>query len=233
MTNLQDQNFITWKQFISGSLIISIIVPIVIGISLRIVFSLNFIQQAYNNNTLKISENFLLDLFILLFTIGFILTYKPFYNLVLYTLNIEPLKQGKTYLYILIATISTILLDKTTNLLPNDSGNIQATTLGLDTLSEQSTLIYAIAMLSFILLGPVFEEIFYHGIILRFLEVKHTFLIGLIVSSFLFGLAHSYDFIFVIFATLTAIIDGLLYKKTRSIITVLFGHIIYNLYVFI
>ncbi|TKH18979.1 CPBP family intramembrane metalloprotease [Bacillus wiedmannii] len=233
MTNFQDQNRITWKQFISGSVIISIIVPIVIGISLRILFALNFIQQTYNSNTLKILEIFLLDLFILLFTICFILTYKPFYNLILDTLNIKPLKKGKTYLYILLANISTILLDKTTNLLSSNSGNIQGTTLGLDTLSEQSMLIYIIAMLSFILLGPVFEEIFYRGIILRFLEVKHTFLIGLIVSSFLFGLAHSYDFIFVIFAMLTAIIDGLLYKKTQSIIPVLFGHIIYNLYVFI
>ncbi|MDM5152567.1 hypothetical protein QUF88_00745 [Bacillus sp. DX1.1] len=33
------------------------------------------------------------------------------------------------------------------------------------------------------------------------------------MSSLLFGLAHDYDFAFIIFATLSGIIDGLLYKK--------------------
>ncbi|WP_314110244.1 CPBP family intramembrane glutamic endopeptidase [Bacillus pseudomycoides] len=56
------------------------------------------------------------------------------------------------------------------------------------------------------------------------------FFTGLIISSLLFGLAHDYDFAFIIFATLTSIIDGLLYKKTNSIIPGLIGHITYNLY---
>lgn len=233
MTTLQNKNPTTWKQFILGSLAISLFAPIIIGILLKIVFSLDSIQKAYSTEAIKILQNFSLDLFILVFTIFFILKFKPFYNLVLYTLNIEPLKQGKTYIYILIVNISTILLDKAMNIFSNDSANKQVTSLGLEILSEQSILINIIALFSFVLLGPIFEEIFYRGIILRFLEIRYSFFVGLFVSSLLFGLAHNYDFVFVIFAMLTAIIDGLLYKKTKSIIPVLIGHIIYNLYAFI
>ncbi|HHT7180843.1 TPA: CPBP family glutamic-type intramembrane protease, partial [Bacillus cereus] len=45
--------------------------------------------------------------------------------------------------------------------------------------------------------------------------------------------AHDYDFVFIIFATLSGIIDGLLYKRTNSIIPGIIGHITYNLYTFI
>nr|WP_240519116.1 CPBP family intramembrane glutamic endopeptidase [Bacillus cereus] len=83
------------------------------------------------------------------------------------------------------------------------------------------------------LIGPVLEEILYRGIILRFLEIKYSFFTGLIISSLLFGLAHNYDFSFIIFATLMGIIYGLLYKKTNSIIPVIIGHMTYNLYTFI
>ncbi|MGR5983925.1 lysostaphin resistance A-like protein [Bacillus cereus] len=121
----------------------------------------------------------------------------------------------------------------TTILISNDSANIQATNLGIETLSEQSFTIYMIAILSIVLLGPVFEEILYRGIILRFLEIRYSFSTGLIISSLLFGLAHDYDFVFIIFATLSGIIDGLLYKKTNSIIPGIIGHITYNLYTFI
>ncbi|PFK46986.1 CPBP family intramembrane metalloprotease [Bacillus cereus] len=231
MTNLHKQNIISWKQFILGTLVISIFVPMILGISLKIVFSSNVIKQAFNNSSLEILENFSLDLAILLVILYFILKYKPFYNLILPTLNIKSLNQSKTYLYILIANLSSILLSD--NLLSNDSVNIQETSLGIDTLSEQSFPIYTIAILSSALLGPIFEEILYRGIILRFLEIRYSFFTGLIISSLLFGLAHDYDLAFIIFATLLGIIDGLLYKKTNSIIPVLIGHMTYNLYTFI
>ncbi|OOR02815.1 CAAX protease [Bacillus mycoides] len=233
MTNLHNQNLISWKQFILGSLLISFFAPMILGISLKIVFSSHAIKQSFNDSSLDILENFSLDLAILLVTLYFILKYKPFYNLILTTLNIKSLNQGKTYLYILIANISTILLANATIFISNDSANIQATNLGIETLSEQSFTIYMIAILSIVLLGPVFEEIFYRGIILRFLEIRYSFFTGLIISSLLFGLAHDYDFVFIIFATLSGIIDGLLYKKTNSIIPGIIGHITYNLYTFI
>ncbi|KFN02083.1 CPBP family intramembrane metalloprotease [Bacillus clarus] len=233
MTNLHKQNIISWKQFILGILVISFFLPIILGIPIKLVFSSNTIKQSFNNSSLEILKNFSWDLAMLSVTLYVILKYKPFYNLILSTLNIKPLYRGKTYLYILIAIISTSLLADATFLISNEYANIQATDLGIDTLSEQSFTIYAIAIISIVLLGPIFEEILYRGIILRFLEIRYSFFTGLIISSLLFGLAHDYDLAFIIFATLSGIIDGLLYKKTNSIIPVLIGHMTYNLYTFI
>lgn len=233
MTNLHKQNMISWKQFILGILVISFFSPIILGIPIKLVFSSNAIKQSFNNSSLEILKNFSLDLAMLSVTLYVILKYKPFYNLILSTLNIKSLYRGKTYLYILIAIISTILLADATFLISNESANIQETNLGIDTLSEQSFTIYSIAIISIVLLGPIFEEILYRGIILRFLEIRYSFFTGLIISSLLFGLAHDYDFAFIIFATLSGIIDGLLYKKTNSITPVLIGHMTYNLYTFI
>ncbi|MCX2829185.1 type II CAAX endopeptidase family protein [Bacillus pseudomycoides] len=223
MTNFQNKNLISWKQFILGTLVISIFAPFLFGLLLKIVFSLHITVQLFDNNdSLEIAKNFLLTLSIFSFAIYYIFTHKSFYNLILSTLNIKSLNRGRTYVYILIA-----------NIISNDSANIQATDLGIDTLSEQSFIIYIIAISTHVLIGPVLEEILYRGIILRFLEIKYSFFTGLIISSLLFGLAHNYDFAFIIFATLMGIIYGLLYKKTNSIIPVIIGHMTYNLYTFI
>ncbi|MCX2829570.1 type II CAAX endopeptidase family protein [Bacillus pseudomycoides] len=234
MNNLQNQNLISLKQFILGALLILIFAPFLFGLLLKIVFSLHFTEQSFDNNdSLEITKFFLLTLSILLFSIYYIFTRKSFYNLILSTLNIKSLNRGKTYVYILIANIFVVLSGKTTDLISNDSANIQAIYLGIDTLSEQSFIIYIIAISTHVLIGPVLEEILYRGIILRFLEIKYSFFTGLIISSLLFGLAHNYNFAFIIFATLMGIIYGLLYKKTNSIIPVIIGHMIYNLYTFI
>nr|WP_243521920.1 hypothetical protein [Bacillus pseudomycoides] len=78
MTNSHNQNLISWKQFILGTLVISIFVPMILGISLKIVFSSHAIKQSFNNTSLEVLENFSLDLAILLVTLYFILKYKPF-----------------------------------------------------------------------------------------------------------------------------------------------------------
>ncbi|MGH1145929.1 CPBP family intramembrane glutamic endopeptidase, partial [Bacillus pseudomycoides] len=64
----------------------------------------------------------------------------------------------------MIANISVVLSGKTTDLISNDSANIQAIYLGIDTLSEQSIIIYIIAISTHVLIGPVLEEILYRGI---------------------------------------------------------------------
>ncbi|PER82294.1 CPBP family intramembrane glutamic endopeptidase [Bacillus cereus] len=234
MTPLQNQNIISLKQFILGTLLILMFAPFLLGLLLKMVFALHCTEQLFDNNSsLEITKNFSLTFSILLFSIYYISTNKYFYNLILSTLNFKSLSRGRTYIYILIANIFVVLSGKVTNLISNDSANIQATNLGIDTLSEQSFIIYIITILTHVLLGPVLEEILYRGIILRFLEIKYSFFTGLMISSLLFGLAHNYDFAFIIFATLMGVIYGLLYKKTNSIIPVLIGHMTYNLYTFI
>ncbi|PHD03184.1 CPBP family intramembrane metalloprotease [Bacillus pseudomycoides] len=172
------------------------------------------------------------DIFYLFILILFILKYTPFQKIIISVFNIKPLCSYQTYLYILLTCIINAFADKITNLYSN-SAEIQAEHLGIGNLDEQSLTINIIAILSIALIGPIQEEIIYRGIILRFLEIRYSFFTGLIISSLLFGLAHGYDFAFIIFATLSGIIDGLLYKKTNSIIPGIIGHITYNLYTFI
>ncbi|WP_237982696.1 CPBP family intramembrane glutamic endopeptidase [Bacillus thuringiensis] len=234
MTNLHNQNLTSLKQFILGTLLISMFAPFLFGLLLKIVFSLHFTEHFFDNNdSLEITKIFSLTLSILSFSIYYIFTRDFFYNLILSTLNIKSLNRGRTYVSILIANIFVVLFGTTTSLISSDSANIQATNLGIDTLSEQSFSIYIIAISTHVLIGPLLEELLYRGIILRFLEIKYSFFAGLIISSLLFGLAHNYDFVFIIFTTLMGIIYGLLYKKTNSIIPGIIGHMTYNLYTFI
>ncbi|MED1538009.1 type II CAAX endopeptidase family protein [Bacillus pseudomycoides] len=230
-TKLQ-QIKISWKQFILGTLLVNFIALMFIGVPLKMSSSLNFIQQKFNNDSLIILQNFIFDIFYLFILILFILKYTPFQKIIISVFNIKPLCSYQTYLYILLTCIINAFADKITNLYSN-SAEIQAEHLGIGNLDEQSLTINIIAILSIALIGPIQEEIIYRGIILRFLEIRYSFFTGLIISSLLFGLAHGYDFAFIIFATLSGIIDGLLYKKTNSIIPGIIGHITYNLYTFI
>lgn len=59
MTNFQNKNLISWKQFILGTLVISIFAPFLFGLLLKIVFSLHITVQLFDNNdSLEIAKNF-------------------------------------------------------------------------------------------------------------------------------------------------------------------------------
>lgn len=83
-------------------------------------------------------------------------------------------------------------------------------------------------MLSVAIITPIKEEILYRGILYRFFEKKYSFLVGIIISSFIFGILHGG---FPVTAMIMGIVFAMLYKKTQSIIPSIILHIIWNLLV--
>jgi len=230
-TKLQ-QIKISWKEFILGTLLVNFIAIIIIDVPLKMTSSVNFIQQKFNNDSLIIVQNFVFDIFYLFILILFILKYTPFQKIIISVCNIKPLCSYQTYLYILLTYIINTFTDKMTNLYSN-SAEIQDKHLGIGNLDEQSLTINIIAILAIALIGPIQEEIIYRGIIIKFFETKYSFLVGLTLSSLLFGIAHDYDMGFIIFATIMGVMYSLLYKKTNSIFPCIIAHITYNLSAFL
>lgn len=118
-------------------------------------------------------------------------------------------------------------------LLQWDDGSEQPTDLGLDQLLQtdesqwlQMLLVYG----SLAIITPVKEEILYRGIVHRFLEHRHHFWLGLVVSSLVFGLLHVG---FPWSATLMGMIFVLLYRLTKSLVPSILLHIIWNSFAFI
>ena len=82
------------------------------------------------------------------------------------------------------------------------------------------------------ILSPVFEELFYRGIIFNKLRSKFNLLISIIVSSIVFGLVHVYPAL-IIWSFLIGITLCLFYVKTKNIIATMFLHSAVNLLPFI
>jgi membrane protease YdiL (CAAX protease family) len=94
-----------------------------------------------------------------------------------------------------------------------------------------TTIIEMISTISgIVLLGPIFEELFFRKIILNFFETKYLS-VGIIVSSLLFALIHlntsSLNYISVLLSFVFGIIACLIYLKKGLFYTILF-HIAYN-----
>ncbi|HFU7057387.1 CPBP family intramembrane metalloprotease [Bacillus cereus group sp. RP37] len=226
-------NKISWIQFVLGIFSIGIATILFVGVPLEITKSLEFIQKNFSANNIKLVNNFLLNFFNLLIIILFISIYKPFRRMILSIFNIKPLYSFRTYIYIFLANLMIIATDNITYLYFSDSANIQDKSLGIENLHEKTLIIYILTMLSIVVIGPICEEILYRGIIIKFFEVKYSFVVGLIISSLLFGIAHNYDIGFIIFATIMGIMYSLLYNKTNSLFPCIIAHITYNLYAFL
>jgi membrane protease YdiL (CAAX protease family) len=86
---------------------------------------------------------------------------------------------------------------------------------------------YLLFYLAVVVFTPLKEELLYRGIIHRFLEVRHHFWIGIIVSSLIFGVLHLG---FPITATLMGVVFVILYKLTKSIVPSMILHMLWNAY---
>ncbi|WP_078552583.1 CPBP family intramembrane glutamic endopeptidase [Bacillus alkalicellulosilyticus] len=140
--------------------------------------------------------------------------------------SLAPFKKGITYLYLLA---SVVLLFSSQYLIIGVLGweNPSATNdliLGDFSIEWVSILLLFSATA---LLTPVKEEILYRGIIHHFLEKRYHFLVGLIVSSLIFGLLHlGYP----LTATLMGMVFVILFKLTRSLMVPIVLHIVWNAY---
>lgn len=81
--------------------------------------------------------------------------------------------------------------------------------------------------ISIAIIAPIVEEIIYRKVLFKRLAEKTNTIIGLILSSLIFGLRHSTDSI--VFATLLGVILCILYKKYENILVPMFLHFVNNL----
>lgn len=125
--------------------------------------------------------------------------------------------------FIVIALAQYVMLE----LFSFESAGQQRDQLGGETL-QNSVIQSIIYVLSVAIITPVKEEVLYRGILYRFLEKKYSFLVGIIISSFIFGIFHGG---FPITATIMGIVFAMLYKKTQSIVPSIILHIAWNLLV--
>ncbi|PIE93062.1 CPBP family intramembrane metalloprotease [Bacillus fungorum] len=156
-----------------------------------------------------------------------LLAYKPVLYFIKSIWDVSVLKNGKTYLYLLIGFIIIALSQYLMlHVFSFESAAEQKEQLG--SFRIQNSIQSIIYVLSVAIITPVKEEILFRGILYRFLEKKYNFLVGIIISSFIFGILHGG---LLMTATIMGMVLAMLYKKTQSIIPSIILHIVWNLLV--
>ncbi len=182
----------------------------------------------YGEEAVKnVTEGYYILIIDALVTIFVLFLYKPARNFISDIWNVSVLKTTKTYIYIFIGFIIIALSQYIIlGVLGFESAEQQRNDLGVATL--QNIIQSIIFILSVAVITPIKEEMVYRGILYRFFEKKYSFIVGIVVSSVIFGLLHGG-------LPITAMIMGMvfviLFKKTQSILPSMVLHIIWNLIV--
>lgn len=205
-----------------------VMIAMIIGISLLGGLFLGLAFDIYGEEVLSTNlEGYYLLLFDAAVVAIILLAYKPVLHFIKSIWDVSVLKNGKTYLYLLIGFISIALSQYLMlHVFSFESAAEQKEQLG--SLRIQNSIQSIIYVLSVAIITPVKEEILFRGILYRFLERKYNFLVGIIISSFIFGILHGG---LLITATIMGIVLAMLYKKTQSIIPSIILHIVWNLLV--
>ncbi|MFB6649263.1 CPBP family intramembrane glutamic endopeptidase [Bacillus toyonensis] len=183
----------------------------------------------YGEEALKsITQGYYILVIDAIVTMLVVLFYKPTRNFIMDIWNISVLKTPKTYGYILLGfIIISISQYVILSLLGFESAEQQRNQLGVANL-QNSVIQNIIYIFSIAFITPIKEEVMYRGIFYRFLEKRHNFIVGILVSSLVFGLSHGG---LPITATIMGIVFVILYKKTNSILPSIILHVIWNLIV--
>lgn len=88
---------------------------------------------------------------------------------------------------------------------------------------------FILQIIATVVLAPIVEEIMFRGMIMNRLMSRFPKWVAVVVSAVAFGVFHL-NFTQGIFATLTGLVFGFLYLKTRSILLCIFAHAANNLY---
>lgn len=94
-------------------------------------------------------------------------------------------------------------------------------------IDPHNLLLFALFFLSVAIITPIYEEIFYRGIIFNYLKQKMRFFPALLLSSALFGIAHVSPPI-AVNAFLIGMFNGAIYEKTKNIKYAIVAHAVYN-----
>ena len=162
-----------------------------------------------------------LQLAMLLF---FIFKFKPAKRLLLNSFNFKALKEWRTYVYLLLFFAINIIINYfLLNYVFQDATKQQSSALNLDVLSNIKYYYF-----SFAILTPIFEELIFRGFILHFFSERFPFWIAAVLTSFFFGIAHTYSLGVMVITFFMGLLMAILCKKTKSILPAMLFHIINN-----
>ncbi len=214
---------LTWPNFLLFILLflgVSVVIGVIIGIYGAIYGEMYFVKMLTTGYI-----GLILDAAI--FLIAF-LVLRPVRKFTVKVLDLSPLGKISTYGYVLLGFVLFFLANYIfIDIFKVENPSAQQQQLGLA--NVKTVLQYLLIFASVGIITPIKEEILYRGILHRFLETRHNFWIGLIISSAIFGLAHLTGGIFII-PTIMGVIFVLLYKKTNSIIPGMLLHALWNLF---
>ena len=91
-----------------------------------------------------------------------------------------------------------------------------------------STIKIIIAFISAAIISPIYEEIFYRGLLYRFFRSKYGLLAGMLISSFIFMIVHIPTFNSLPYTFLSGLIFAWTYEKTKSIYPAMIIHGFFN-----
>ncbi|MDM5156737.1 CPBP family intramembrane metalloprotease [Bacillus sp. DX1.1] len=228
----EQKQSITWGQFISSALFAFFGTGLISGL-FTILPLMIYSEGVTDKKQIALYEsigntgNALLQLLILLL---FIYKYEPIKRLLLPAFNFQALKKGSTYVYLLLFFVLNIILSSQilTHLFP-DATQEQSSALNLDILKQYKFLLI-IGTAVFI---PIFEELIFRGIILRFFQQRFPFWLAAIGTSFIFGIAHTYSLGVMVVTFIMGILMAILCKRTNSIIPAMLFHMMNNTLAFL
>ncbi|MBJ8027539.1 CPBP family intramembrane glutamic endopeptidase [Bacillus cereus group sp. N21] len=222
----------SWLQFFGSSLFAFFGTGLLSGLFILLPLTI-YSEGITNKKTIALYESLgntastLLQLLVLLL---FIYKYKPVKNLLSSAFNFKALKKVSTYVYLVLFFILNIVLNSLilTHLFP-DATTQQASALNLDVLKQYQFLL----IIGFAIFTPIFEEIIFRGIILRFFSERFPFWIAAIGTSLIFGIAHTYSLGVMIVTFLMGLLMAILCKRTNSILPAMLFHIMNNTLAFL
>jgi membrane protease YdiL (CAAX protease family) len=218
--NLEKQELkkMTWPMVIFF-VVSYIVLQIVIGIGLAI-------MGIANNFSIEDVEELLTSHYFLFIDFVFVLIlfmiFKTIRTNVLSMLQLRSLLTFKTWVYIAISMVITFL----TSYILFGVLEIQDPTQNpINTFVPAPGLEQLLFFIGVAIVTPIKEEIFFRGVLFRFLEQRHHFIVGLIVSSLVFGVLHPG---YMLMAGIMGVIFVLLYKKTKSLAAPIMLHVLWN-----
>ncbi|WP_088350295.1 CPBP family intramembrane glutamic endopeptidase [Bacillus cereus] len=168
-----------------------------------------------------------LQLAVLLF---FIFKFEPAKKLLLQSFNFTALKKWRTYVYLLLFFVINIALNHILlKYVFQGATKQQASALNLEVFEQYQVLL----LISFAILTPIFEELIFRGFLLHFFSERFPFWIAAVLTSFFFGIAHTYSLGVMVITFFTGLLMAILCKKTKSIIPAMLFHIMNNMLAFL
>ncbi|MGE8001262.1 CPBP family intramembrane glutamic endopeptidase [Lysinibacillus sp. NPDC093190] len=155
----------------------------------------------------------------------FIFKFEPAERLLLKSLNFKAIKEWRTYGYLLLFFTLNILNYILLSSVFQDATKQQSSALNLDVFNQYQI----VSLISIVIFTPIFEELIFRGFILSFLSERFPFWIAAILTSFFFGIAHSYSLGVMVFTFFMGLLMAILCKKTNSIIPAMLFHIMNNM----